>query len=220
MIIRACLDAFKKGRAVKQVGSRWEKDHINIFYMDGSFELQRRVGKVAREWAEIIGIPFIPVGDKYKSDVRVTFATGGSWSYVGTQALNIPPKEPTMQLGWLTDNSEDEELQQVVLHEFGHMVGLMHEHQNPNGGIKWDVERVYSYYMGYPHYWSKAQVDVNVFDKYSADMVKATEFDPKSIMLYPIPEEFTLDDYSVDWNLCISDIDRAFVRERYNGGNK
>ena len=216
-MIRVCVEAFKKGRAVAEVGALWKQDHINVFYMDGSFEMQRRVGKIARAWSDIIGIPFISVSDKYKSDVRVTFAAGGSWSYIGTQALDISPKDPTMQLGWVTEHMEDTEMAQVVLHEFGHMVGLLHEHQNPTHGIQWDVERVYNFYMGYPNYWTKAQVDTNIFQKYSGDMIKSTEFDPKSIMLYPIPEEFTLNDYHVDWNMTISETDASFARQMYKG---
>lgn len=224
-MIRACLDAFKKGRAVKQLRSRravaragtiWKQPEIKVFFMDGSSDLQYRVMKAAGQWSPIMGIPFVITEDRYKSDVRITFASGGSWSYAGTQALDVSPRDPTMQLGWLTENSDDIELKQVVLHEFGHLVGLLHEHQNPQGGIQWDKERVYSFYMGYPNYWSKAQVDTNVFEAYSSDMVKSTAFDPHSIMLYPIPEEFTLNDYSVDWNLDISPTDAEFVRELYN----
>lgn len=219
MIIKACLDALKKGRAAHQVGTRWNTDHIKVFYMDGTFELRCRVARVARQWSDISGVSFVPAKSKDESDIRVTFAPGGSWSYVGTQAKDISVKNPTIQLGWLTDGSEDEEINQVVLHEFGHAMGLLHEHQSPSQGINWDVDRVYAFYMGYPHYWSRAQVDINVFQKYDAELTQYTEFDPKSIMLYPVPEEFTLDEYSVDWNLEISDTDREFVKELYSGNS-
>lgn len=214
-MIKVCLDAIKKGRASYQIGTKWEADHIRVFYMDGTFDLSRRVAQVARQWADISGVAFVPARNKEESDVRVTFAPGGSWSYVGTQALGIPLKDPTMQLGWLVDNTGDEELQEVVLHEFGHVMGLLHEHQSPAGGIKWDTDRVYAFYMGYPNYWSRSQVDTNLFHKYSAELTQYTAFDPKSIMLYPVPEEFTIDEYSIGWNVAISDMDRDFVRELY-----
>lgn len=214
-MLRVCLDAIKKGRAAHQVGTKWDTDHLRVFYMDGSFSLRCRVAKVARQWSDIAGLPFVPARSKEESDIRVTFSPGGSWSYVGTLAREISIKHPTMQLGWLTDESEDEELNQVVLHEFGHAMGLLHEHQNPSHGINWDVDRVYSFYMGYPNYWSRVQVDTNVFQKYDQELTQYTAFDPKSIMLYPIPEEFTTDEYSVDWNLEISDVDRQFVKELY-----
>lgn len=216
-MIRVCLDAFKQGRAVLRTGSRWQQPEIKVYFMDGPFELQLRVLQAASQWSEFTHIPFVLTEHREQSDLRVTFERGGSWSYAGTQALDVPIRKPTMQLGWLTPHSDDVELKQVVLHEFGHAVGLLHEHQNPQGGIQWDKERVYAYYMGYPNYWSKAQVDTNVFEAYSADSVKSTEFDPESIMLYPIPEEFTLNDYWVDWNTDISPTDAAFVRDVYAG---
>lgn len=216
-MIRVCLDTFKKGRAVLRVGSIWHQPEIMVFFMDGPSQLHHRVMKIAHQWSDIAGISFVSTEDKHKSDVRVTFTPGGSWSYVGTQALDVPLRDPTMQLGWITESSDEEEMQQVVLHEFGHLMGLLHEHQNPQGGIQWDKERVYSYYMGYPNYWTKAQVDTNVFEKYGVDSVKSTAFDPDSIMLYPIPEEFTLDEYSVEWNTNISSMDAAFVRGAYVG---
>lgn len=214
-MIKVCMDAIKKGRATHQIGTKWEADHISTFYMDGSFSLRSQVSHFARRWSDISGIAFTPARSKEEADVRITFAPGGSWSHIGTQALSVPPKEPTMQLGWLTEDTDDEELAQVVWHEFGHVMGLLHEHQSPVNGVQWDRDRVYAFYMGYPNYWSKAQVDINVFQKYTQELTQYTTFDPKSIMLYPIPEEFTIDDFFVDWNTVISDIDKGFVRELY-----
>lgn len=214
--IRVCMDALKKGRAAHQVGTLWEKDHIRVFYMDGSFDLTTRVARIARQWSDVSGIPFVPAKSKGESDVRVTFAPGGSWSFIGNQALSVSYKDPTMQLGWVNDNTSHDEMQQVVLHEFGHVMGLLHEHQNPSHGIQWDKERVYSYYTGYPNYWSRNQVDINVFDKYDKSLTQFTDFDPSSIMLYPIPEAFTLDEYEVSWNCCLSDVDKDFVRRLYS----
>ena len=47
-----------------------------------------------------------------------------------------------MNYGWLTPDSDDDELRRVVLHEFGHALGLIHEHQNPEGGIEWNEPAV------------------------------------------------------------------------------
>lgn len=214
--IRVCLDAIKRGRAAMRRADRWKAAHIRICYLDGTFELRRRVAAIARQWSDIAGIEFVPAQSKGQSDVRITFAPGGSWSHVGSSALSVPYNQPTMQLGWVTEELDDTELQQVVLHEFGHMLGLVHEHQNPAGGIRWDKDRVYAYYMGYPNYWSRAQVDDNIFEQYSRDLTQFTEFDPHSIMLYPVPEHFTLDGVSIGWNTSISDVDRDFIRRVYS----
>jgi len=39
--------------------------------------------------------------------------------------------EPTMNYGWLKDDTDDVEYRRVVIHEFGHALGAIHEHQNP-----------------------------------------------------------------------------------------
>jgi len=62
----------------------------------------------------------------------------GSWSHIGTEANEIEPRQPTMNLGWLsglTDAVSDTE-RGVILHEFGHVLGLLHEHQSPLRGNK------------------------------------------------------------------------------------
>ena len=41
-----------------------------------------------------------------------------------------------MNYGWIDADSPEEELRSVVLHEFGHALGLIHEHQNPLSGIR------------------------------------------------------------------------------------
>jgi hypothetical protein len=38
-----------------------------------------------------------------------------------------------------------------VIHEFGHALGLIHEHQNPSGGIQWNKPVVCRYYEGPPN---------------------------------------------------------------------
>ena len=60
---------------------------------------------------------------------------GGSWSYIGTDASRIPLESFSMNLGFVD--------QSTVMHEFGHALGLIHEHQSPfEGGFEWNKEEV------------------------------------------------------------------------------
>jgi hypothetical protein len=61
-----------------------------------------------------------------------------------------------------------------VLHEFGHALGLIHEHQNPVGGIQWNKPAVYADLGGPPNFWGKATVDNNMFATYAKDQINGS----------------------------------------------
>ena len=119
-----------------------------------------------------------------------------------------------MQLGWLTELTQDSEIRRVTLHEFGHALGLLHEHQHPEGGIHWDREQVFAHYKRTSG-WSEAQTETNVLAGVSGSQFLASAFDPQSIMLYPIPAELTTDGYSTQWNYTLSDGDKALAAQLY-----
>ncbi|AKJ03456.1 Hypothetical protein AA314_05082 [Archangium gephyra] len=194
---------------------RWTDDSLSIRFLDGDPGLQERVKKVARIWTEFANIKFL-FGNDPEAQIRISFKERGSWSYVGTQCLGIAKHAPTMNFGWLTPATGDEEVMRVVLHEFGHALGCIHEHQNPAGGIQWNKEAVYAYYSGHPNYWSRKDVDTNLFQLYDKDLTAHTQLDPHSIMLYPVPAAFTLDGKAIGGsNKVLSDMDKEFIGKLY-----
>jgi hypothetical protein len=94
-----------------------------------------------------------------------------------------------MNFGWLRDDTADDEYHRVVLHEFGHALGCIHEHEAPTFTRVWNKQAVYKAFSGPPNNWSKADIDSNILDKYSPKGMSCTEYDPKSIMLYAFPAE-------------------------------
>ena len=184
-------------------------------FLDGDSSVQAKVEAVAHQWSDFANITF-DFGDHASADLRISFAFNGSWSYIGTDALVIAPNEPTMNYGWLTPNSTDAEYSRVVLHEFGHALGMIHEHQHPEAGFTWDRDAVLDYYTGPPNNWSVSKTEHNVLNRYDTTTTQYSEFDINSIMLYPIPEEHTLGDFAVDWrNSDLSDTDKAFIGRVY-----
>ena len=153
------------------------------------------------------------------ADIRIAFKQGnGSWSLLGTYCKQIPKEEATMNYGWLTPTSSEDELRRVVLHQFGHALGLIHEHQNPNQSIKWNKPAVYEDLKGPPNNWTNAQVDNNMFKKYDPKELKSTKTDPLSIMMYPIPKAWTLDEFSAGLNKELSAADKKFIKDNYRQG--
>lgn len=187
---------------------------LRVGFMDGDASVQGKVKDLAKTWSDFANLTF-EFGSASGADIRISFQHEGSWSYLGTDALSIPKDEPTMNYGWLERGTPQEEYDRVVVHEFGHALGAIHEHQNPAADIPWDKEAVYRYYAGPPNNWSKEDVDHNLFERYSRTVTNFSDYDPRSIMHYPIPNEHTLGDFEVGFNSQRSDTDKAFMRRMY-----
>ena len=209
-------DRLLQKRAAVLKNARWQTGaQISIRFLEGDPKLQKRVRDVAREWTKIANLHFEFVQDA-PTDIRIAFTPGnGSWSYLGTMCRNIDEPEPTMSYGWLTPDSDDDELRRVVLHEFGHAIGLIHEHQNPEGGIVWNKPAVIHDLSGPPNRWDLATIENNIFKRYEKEELDATSLDSDSIMMYLIPKAWTLDQFSAGLNGEISEKDKQLIRSVY-----
>ena len=202
-------------RAAFEIMKLWENGRtLRCKFIDGQPEVQAKVEAIAKEWEEFanLKLKFVTSG---AAEIRISFLEKGfSWSTMGTDALTAGASEATMMYGWLEPNTALREYQRVVRHEFGHAIGLIHEHQNPAAGIRWN-ERVVIDALKRSQGWDEATIRHNVLNSVSRDDVRFTAFDDKSIMLYAFPAEWTVDGRQFGHNTALSETDQAFIAAHY-----
>lgn len=209
-----------KTKAGLKKDAKWDGDGqtITVAFMAGTEGLRARVRNTALRWvgSGMANLNLRFVDDVSNADIRIDFRAGdGSWSTVGTTCRQVPKNQPTMNFGWINEDSAEEELRSVVLHEFGHALGLIHEHQSPNPPIQWKRETVISSLSGPPNSWSVAEIEFNVLTAASPEDLDATARDPLSIMMYPFPASWTTAGFSSGFNSDLSELDKKFIRKEY-----
>jgi hypothetical protein len=197
----------------------WETGRtLKCRFLDGDATQKRKVEEKAHLWEKHanIKIRFVTSGD---AEVRISFsADRGSWSAVGNDALverYFPRFQPTMNFGWLKANTDDHEFERVVVHEFGHALGCIHEHQNPKATLMWNKAEVYRVFSGSPNFWTRQEIDFNILQRYAKEQTNASNFDPDSIMLYQFPSSLFLDHKATKSNTTLSQKDKEFIAQMY-----
>ena len=207
-------------RMALQASKKWGAGAIvDCRFLDGAPKWRKWVEEIAHKWERYANVRFrfVTSGD---APIRISFyADDGSWSAVGKDALNtryFSPREATMNFGWIRDDTSAAERQRVVLHEFGHALGCIHEHEGPKFTRKWNRELVLKVFAGPPNYWSRADIEANVLHKYGPRGIRSTVYDPKSIMLYAFDAALFTDGLGpTNENGRLSALDRKMIVEMY-----
>jgi serralysin len=189
---------------------------LQVRFLDGAEPLRSLVESTAKQWTEFANLKF-EFNDAPDAPIRVSFKKSGSWSYIGTDSLRLAgTDEPTINFGWLSDTLNPADQQQVILHEFGHVLGLQHEHGNPASTIRWNRPEVYRSLKGAPNYWGREQVDRSLFAIWPPGYFPVHKvFDRRSIMIFPISAEWLLDHRAISKNTRLSALDRQFAAALY-----
>lgn len=197
-----------------QLGKFWKPgENLLIYVIGGQNEITKKVLSYAQEWSKHCNINFSVTDDIEKALIRVGFDKSGCWSYIGTDAKGVPRNQATVNFQDISTFPE-REFKQVVLHEFGHVLGLVHEHQSPVAKVQWNRPFVYNH-CKFNFGWDKSQVDINILGEFEATTIRHSTLDKLSIMGYYIPPSFTLNNESYPQNYELSEMDKTFIARIY-----
>jgi hypothetical protein len=187
--------------------SRGSVDPLEYKVREMSLSFPDVVKKVIKErFAPICDLIFKFTEDR--GDIHIGFNPDiGSSSLVGTDCKY--ESGITMNFAWIDVGT--------IMHEFGHALGMIHEHQNPKGNlIEWDKDKVYLWAEN-KQGWDKDKTDRNIIDRYSLDQLNASNFDPNSIMLYFFPASLTKNNKGTSMNQTLSVEDARYIHSIYKG---
>ena len=213
----------------------WKRgETIKVCFHGGTRKAQERVARIAREWmqyANVVldfeegGAPRACAANK-PADIKVAFEDNkGWWSVPGTVSRT---QDPSMNLQFYGVDTPmlvggqpapEAPMRATILHEFGHALGLLHEHQSPNANCDAEIDWAAAYKTGADMGWDQAQVDRNFRQLATSTSLNATKVDRKSIMHYSLPPVlFKRGKQSacfVAENLELSETDRKFIASVY-----
>jgi hypothetical protein len=191
-------------RAIMPIGKRWMNGSTLRVRFLGGTPLQQATAKEQALWWTVFANLQFDFNNAQDAEIRIAFdPNDGAWSYIGTDNRGIALNQPTMNLGFLDGGT--------AAHEFGHAIGLAHEHQNPAGGMDWNEATVIKSLSGPPNNWDVAKIRHNVLDKYRVDQIQGTAFDPDSIMLYFFPGDWVKSGVGTHANNVLSAVDKAYI---------
>lgn len=191
-------------RGLSPIGKTWMNGTtLHVRFIGGTPAEHAKVREQAEWWTKVANLK-VDFGNAPDAEIRISFdSSDGAWSYIGTDCRGIPANQATMNLGFLDGGT--------AAHEFGHAIGLAHEHQSPAGGIQWNEEIVIREMAKPPNLWDEATTRHNILRKYHMDQVNGTAFDRESIMLYFFPGSWTLNGVGTEANEVISQMDKQFI---------
>ena len=153
--------------------------------------------------------------------IRTDVAEDINYSFLGNQSLNETDDE-SMAIG---TQPSDPRFEANVLHEFGHALGMEHEHQHPHANIPWDLAalRLLLKDILAKEVDDQGALEEAIEDELTTQFLPLPDdgtrlllpYDRRSIMHYQVRQAHTLGNWKTGRNRVISEGDKRFMRLVY-----
>jgi hypothetical protein len=213
-------------RGVAANDLRWDKGQtLKIYFVNGDQIQQQTFMDIANLWIiDGVSLKLETTSDKKGSHIRAWIgpiknekseSINKYESLIGKQSMNPNYRDKvTFTVADVTDQSR-------MLHEFGHALGLVHEHFHKDFPYHWNREAVYNDLKELGGNWTnEAYVNRNVFHEDPEGKLpkddEVTPFDGSSVMIYPIRSNWTVEKKGFTWGKELSEGDKATIRKLYS----
>ena len=128
------LEPIRRGeprRIAVVIARKWPKSGVklSVSFLDGAkSDLRKRILLHMNAWGSTANVKFVEtagVGQVRIARLDSPEEDAGYWSYIGTEILDTPEDEPTLNLDSFTMRTPESEFRRVVRHEAGHTLGSL-----------------------------------------------------------------------------------------------
>jgi hypothetical protein len=193
-------------------GKYWGRQGVNLTvgFMDNPpAELQAKILAHMNAWGKHANVIFR--ASNANPQVRISRTpNSGYWSYLGTDILQIPADQPTLNLDSFTMRTPDREFTRVVRHEAGHTLGFTHEHMRGEIIARIDREKAIEHFMR-TQGWTREDVIAQVLTPVDDAVIGTAHADTDSVMCYWLPADIMKDKIAIEGGDDINETDADFA---------
>lgn len=161
------------------------------------------VTRAIEEWQKHINLDI-----KYcqHGHVKISFYNCYSYATIGNVCLS--QKQPAL-VNIYPDTEENMYID--ALHEFGHVLGLAHEHQHPRTPIRYNRKELIRWTQKLNIPFMDIKDNFYPLKETKRDKFLLTSFDPQSIMIYDLPKHIIAEPFKQTKNVGLSDGDKHII---------